>query len=217
MGKKQEQKPQRVGNAFFASFGIAIASKVDRFVSLWVDDEKIDTFPNDAATRNFRTQTGKKAEQYPSKTGKSLIQLYNGINNSINPTMSNISGIINKYNNLAYIFFNDAFLGDNVQNYPSYAFEAQRTHILGWKHNNQLLDEITTVDGTKQANPAVILYHILNVLSEIDETLLDKDSFFNAAITLKNEKFGLALIINTENQLKKMIGLTLLKATNLRG
>lgn len=205
MGKKQEQKPQRVGNAFFASFGIAIASKIDRFVSLWVDDEKIDIFPNDASVRNFRTQTGKKAEQYPSKTGKSLIQLYNGINNSINPTMSNISGIINKYNNLAYVFFNNAFLGDNVQNYPSYAFEVQRTHILGWKHNNQLLDEITTYDGTKQANPSVVLYHILNVLSEIDESLLDKDSFFNAAITLKNEKFGLALIINTENQLKKII------------
>ena len=205
MGKKQEQQPQKVGNAFFSSFGIAIASRVDRFVSIWVDDEKIDTFPNDAATRNFRTQTGKKADQYPSKTGKSLIQLYNGINNSINPTMSNISGIINKYTNLAYIFFNDAFLGDNVQSYPSYAFEVQRTHILGWKYNNQLLDEIITVDGTKQANPSVVLYHMLNKLAEIDESLLDKDSFYNAAITLKNEKFGLALIVNTENQLKSLI------------
>lgn len=205
MGKKQEQQPQKVGNVFFASFGIAVASKIDRFVSIWIDEEKIDNIPDDASVRNFRTQTGKKAEQYPSSTGKSLIQLYTGHNNSINPIMSNISGIINKYNNLAYVFFNDAFIGDNVQNYPSYGFEVQRTHILGWKHNNQLLDEIIMNDETKQANPSIVLYYILNKLAEIDESLLDKNSFYNAAITLKNEKFGLALIINTENQLKKII------------
>lgn len=205
MGKpKQTSQPQNVGNAFYSSFALAIATKIDEYKSLWIDEDKISNI-NSNGIKEIQIQTGKQADQYPSGAGKSSLLLFNGNNNIFNSYLKKITGISTMYKNLAYVFFNDAFIGDNVQSYPNYGFEVKRTHIMGWEYYGYLLDEITTFDGTKQANPAVILYYILNKIAGIDEDLIDKNSFVQAAITLKQEKFGIALIINKENQLKDII------------
>ena len=42
MGKpKQTSQPQNVGNAFYSSFALAIATKIDEYKSLWIDEDKI--------------------------------------------------------------------------------------------------------------------------------------------------------------------------------
>lgn len=205
MGKpKQTSQPQNVGNAFYSSFALAIATKIDEYKSLWINEDKISNI-NSNGIKEIQIQTGKQADQYPSGAGKSNLLLFNGNNNIFNSYLKKITGISTIYKNLAYVFFNDAFIGDNVQSYPNYGFEVKRTHIMGWEYFGHLLDEITTFDGTKQANPAVILYYILNKIAGIEENLIDKNSFVEAAITLKQEKFGIALIINKENQLKDII------------
>lgn len=213
MGMNQDTPKQKVGDAFFSTFALAVSSKIDFFKSIWINETKISDIPNNV--RDFRVMTGIKSDQYPSSNGKSLIQLFNGINNSINPKLTSLTGIISKYKNIAYVFFDNAFIGDNVGSYPNYGFEVQRTHIMGWSYNysvpneyelkTELLDEIITEDGTKQANPAVILYYILNQMAEINENLISKEHFYKAAIQLREEKFGIAMTITSSNNVKEWI------------
>jgi len=197
MGSKKQPK-QPVGQAVFATFALAVASKIDEFQELWIGDNKISTFNTESNISKMNT--GIKSTQYPSNAGLSKIISYFGDNKFYNAYMAAKTGFKLKYKKVAYLFFEDAFMGDNVNSIPNYKIKVKRTNILGWYKNGELLDDING-----EANPAVVLYHMLTELGKIEESLIDKNSFIDIAIKLKNEGFGLSFSITSSDTMKKWI------------
>ncbi len=107
MGSKS-QDPQPVGQAVFATFALAVGSKVDKFLEIWVGDNKISNFNED--TNVSLINTGVKSTQYPSNSGLTKIISYFGLNKLYNAYMFSKTGLKLKYRNTAYLFFEDSQL-----------------------------------------------------------------------------------------------------------
>jgi len=196
--KKSSSSPTPVGQAVFATFALGVASKIDNFLELWIGDNKISDFGEESDVSLINT--GVKSKQYPSNSGLSKINHFFGDNILYNTYMYFKTGIKLKYKKVAYLFFEDAFIGDNVNSVPNYSIKVRRTNIMGWSKDGILLDEING-----EANPAVALYYILNKMGKIPEELINRNDFVKAALTLKEENFGISFSITDADEAKKWI------------
>jgi hypothetical protein len=90
------------------------------------------------------------------------------------------------------------YLGDNASSAPAVSYVVRRTSLdlgFGSAHENVGND----------ANPALVAYYLLTRLAEVDEAVIDRDSFEDAADTLDTEGIGVAFAMESPRLMSSWI------------
>jgi len=178
------------GFAYFFDMAYALCGRIDKFVSFKMNGDIVAT-PNLTVNGNFTARTGKSAQVQGSGNGNSTLSVYLGNQTTADTYLSDVASSPLIYNGVSYIVFKQAFIGDNTTSAPNYSAVVERTNLLsGWSS-----PAINT-----DANPAHILYYILNKLASYSEDMLDGNSFAICGETLYNEGLGMSFVMSSENE-----------------
>jgi len=132
------------------------------------------------------------------------LTFYLGDQTSPDPVLQAKTGEPIIYKNVAYVVFDDVFVGDNVRSTPKYGFVIEKTsHVYSIYLNPNYAKIWNGV--SYDINPAHAIFYILHDLMKIPVNMIDVNSFDNVAQVLFNENFGISFIMEGSKSAKEWI------------
>jgi len=184
-----------VGFGYSLTFGYAFCDKLDELLSFNMNGKNRWT-GSIINTGSFTAWTGNLGTTYSSNYGQTSVIASLGTQTD---APANVAGLFPhdlSYKNLCWLFFDNAFIGDNVMSVPKYRIKGRRTDIYN-------ITTYSNIDGT--ANPAYVIYYILNKLLNINDTHIDIHSIDYAAQLLYTEGLGISFLLSRSHKVTKWI------------
>ena len=201
-GKNQDE--QIVGWSWHATFAIALAHRIDRYVYYYFDDKILVDLNITTSGTKKSVITGKQSDTYGSGKRNGWLTFYLGDQTSPDPVLQSRTGEDIIYKNVAYVVFDDVFVGDNVRSTPKYGFVVEKTSHVSSTYLNPTYAKI--FNGVSyDINPAHAIFYILYDMLKIPINMIDTNSFDSASQTLYNEGLGISFIMEGSKSAKEWI------------
>ncbi len=196
MGGKGGSRCSDVGYGYSLTFGYAFCDKLDELLTFQMNGKNRWEGNITDTVSNFTSWTGNLGSTYSSSYKQTEVETFLGTQTEAPAALTGLFTHDLSYKNLCWLFFNNAFIGDNVMSVPKYRIKGRRTDIY-------TTSVYSNIDGT--ANPAYVIYYILNNLLNIKNTHINKDLIDYAAQLLYTEGLGVSFLLSRSKKVTKWI------------
>lgn len=187
-GGGSKKVEQVVGHAVHATFLYAICARTDAWTGFFFQDKRVWTGVV-AAEGSASVKTGQAANGKGSGKSRSTVVYRGGAQLSF-PAYASAMGEAIPYFHTSLLFFNNAFIGDNVGNMPAYKARVRRIVDLVEPRGVFKGAIVDPASGQNAQNPADMLWLLLVEWLHTPESAIDAASFTAAKNTLYDEKLG---------------------------